>query len=219
MITRSTNDVQQIQGLIAMMFRVLVYAPIMGIGAFIKVLTQSNNSMAWIIGVAILAILFIIGTLFIIAMPKFKKFQALIDKINLVSREILTGLPVIRAFNKEKKEEARFEKANMNIRKTDTFISRIMSMMMPLLTFLMNSTMILIVWYGGKNVDQGILQVGDMMAFIQYTMQILISFLFISILSIMLPRAAVSANRIMQVSETEPSIKNKQKHLTKAKKD
>ena len=210
LITRSTNDIQQIQNLTAMMFRILVYAPIMGIGAFIKVLTQSNNSMAWIIGVAILAILFIIGTLFIIAMPKFKKFQKLIDKINLVSREILTGLPVIRAFNKEKREEARFEKANMDIRKTDTFISRIMSMMMPLLMFLMNATMILIVWYGGKNVDQGILQVGDMMAFIQYTMQILISFLFISMLSIMLPRAAVLANRIMEVLETEPSIKDKE---------
>ena len=210
LITRSTNDVQQIQSLIAMMFRVLVYAPIMGIGAFIKVLTQSDNSMAWIIGVAILAILFIIGTLFIVAMPKFKKFQKLIDRINLVSREILTGLPVIRAFNKEKSEEARFEKANMDIRKTDTFISRVMSMMMPLLMFLMNSTMILIIWFGGKNVDQGILQVGDMMAFIQYTMQILISFLFISMLSIMLPRATVSANRIMEVLETEPSIKDKE---------
>ncbi len=210
LITRSTNDVQQIQNLIAMMFRVLVYAPIMGVGAFIKVLTQSNNSMAWIIGVAILAILFIIGTLFIIAMPKFKRFQSLIDRINLVSREILTGLPVIRAFNKEKKEESRFEKANMDIRKTDTFISRIMSMMMPLLMFIMNSIMILIVWVGGHNVDEGVMQVGDMMAFIQYTMQILISFLFISMLSIMLPRAAVSANRIMEVLETEPSIKDKE---------
>ena len=210
LITRSTNDIQQIQSLIAMLFRVLVYAPIMGIGAFIKVLTQSNNSMAWIIGVAILAILFIIGTLFIIAMPKFKKFQTLIDKINLVSREILTGLPVIRAFNKEKKEESRFEKANMDIRKTDTFISRVMSMMMPMLMFIMNSTMLLIIWFGGQNVDQGILQVGDMMAFIQYTMQILISFLFISMLSIMLPRASVSANRIMEVLETEPSIKDKE---------
>ena len=210
LITRSTNDIQQIQSLIAMLFRVLVYAPIMGIGAFIKVLTQSNNSMAWIIGVAILAILFIIGTLFIIAMPKFKKFQTLIDKINLVSREILTGLPVIRAFNKEKKEESRFEKANMDIRKTDTFISRVMSMMMPMLMFIMNSTMLLIIWFGGQNVEQGILQVGDMMAFIQYTMQILISFLFISMLSIMLPRASVSANRIMEVLETEPSIKDKE---------
>ena len=220
LITRSTNDIQQIQSLIAMLFRVLVYAPIMGIGAFIKVLTQSNNSMAWIIGVAILAILFIIGTLFIIAMPKFKKFQTLIDKINLVSREILTGLPVIRAFNKEKKEESRFEKANMDIRKTDTFISRVMSMMMPMLMFIMNSTMLLIIWFGGQNVDRGILQVGDMMAFIQYTMQILISFLFISMLSIMLPRASVSANRIMEVLETEPSIKDKEetKEFNKDKK-
>ena len=220
LITRSTNDIQQIQSLIAMMFRVLVYAPIMGIGAFIKVLTQSDNSMAWIIGVAILAILFIIGTLFIIAMPKFKKFQSLIDRINLVSREILTGLPVIRAFNKEKKEEARFEKANMDIRKTDTFISRVMSMMMPLLMFIMNSTMLLIIWFGGQNVDQGVLQVGDMMAFIQYTMQILISFLFISMLSIMLPRASVSANRIVEVLETDPSIKDKEetKEFNKDKK-
>ena len=208
LITRSTNDIQQIQSLIAMMFRVLVYAPIMGIGAFIKVLVQSDNSMAWIIGVAILAIIFIIGTLFIVAMPKFKKFQSLIDKINQVSREILTGLPVIRAFHKEKHEEARFEEANMNLRKTNTFISRVMSMMMPMLMFIMNATMILIIWVGGQNVDQGILQVGDMMAFIQYTMQILISFLFISMLSIMLPRASVAANRIMEVLETEPCIKD-----------
>lgn len=209
LITRSTNDIQQIQQLIAMMFRVLVYAPIMGIGAFIKVLVQSNNSMAWIIGVAILAIIFIIGTLFIIAIPKFKKLQSLIDRINQVSREILTGIPVIRAFHKEKHEETRFEEANMNLRKTNTFVSRAMSMMMPLLMFVMNSIMLLIIWVGGHNVDQGIMQVGDMMAFIQYTMQILISFLFISMLSIMLPRASVSANRIVEVLETDPKIKDK----------
>jgi len=208
LITRSTNDIQQIQSLIAMMFRVLVYAPIMGIGAFLKVLVQSDNSMAWIIGVAILAILFIIGTLFIVAMPKFKKLQSLIDRINQVSREILTGLPVIRAFHKEKHEEGRFEEANMNLRKTNTFVSRAMSMMMPMLSFVMNSTMLLIIWVGGHNVDQGILQVGDMMAFIQYTMHILISFLFISMLSIMLPRASVAANRIGEVLETDPSIKD-----------
>lgn len=208
LITRSTNDIQQIQSLIAMMFRVLIYAPIMGIGAFLKVLVQSNNSMAWIIGVAILAIIFIIGTLFIIAIPKFKKLQTLIDRINQVSREILTGIPVIRAFHKEKHEETRFEEANMNLRKTNTFVSRAMSMMMPMLMFVMNSIMILIIWVGGHNVDQGILQVGDMMAFIQYTMQILISFLFISMLSIMLPRASVAANRIVEVLETDPSIKD-----------
>ena len=211
LITRSTNDIQQIQSLIAMMFRVLVYAPIMGIGAFGKVLVQSNNSMAWIIGVAILAIIFIIGTLFIIAMPRFKKLQLLIDRINQVSREILTGIPVIRAFHKEKHEEDRFEKANMDLRKTNTFISRAMSMMMPMLMFIMNATMILIIWVGGQNVDQGILQVGDMMAFIQYTMQILISFLFISMLSIMLPRASVAANRIVDVLETDPCIKDPKK--------
>ncbi|MBR3255338.1 MAG: ABC transporter ATP-binding protein [Clostridia bacterium] len=210
LITRSTNDIQQIQQLITMMFRVLFYAPIMGIGAFIKVSTQSDNSMAWIIGVAIFAIIFIIGTLFIIAMPKFKKLQSLIDKINLVAREILTGRPVIRAFNKEKKEEARFEKANMDLRRTNTFVSRAMSMMFPLLSLIMNGIMLLIIWYGGKNVDAGVLQVGDMIAFIQYTMQILISFLFISMLSIMLPRAVVSANRIVEILETEPSIKDKE---------
>ncbi len=208
LITRSTNDIQQIQQLIAMMFRVLVYAPIMGIGAFLKVLVQSNNSMAWIIGVAIIAILFIIGTLFIVAMPRFKKLQTLIDKINQVSREILTGIPVIRAFHKEKHEESRFEKANMDLRKTNTFVSKAMSMMMPMLMFVMNSIMLLIIWVGGQNIDQGILQVGDMMAFIQYTMQILISFLFISMLSIMLPRASVAANRIVEVLETDPSIKD-----------
>ena len=211
LITRSTNDIQQIQQLITMMFRVIFYAPIMGIGAFIKVSTQSDNSMAWIIGVAILAILFIIGTLFIIAMPKFKRLQSLIDRINLVSREILNGIPVIRAFNKEKKEEARFDEANKNLKKTNTFVSRTMSLMFPMLMFIMNAIMILIVWNGGHGVDEGIMQVGDMMAFIQYTMQILISFLFISMLSIMLPRAAVSAGRIVEILETEPSIKDKEK--------
>ena len=210
LITRSTNDIQQIQQLITMMFRVIFYAPIMGIGAFIKVSTQSDNSMAWIIGVAILAILFIIGTLFIIAMPKFKKLQSLIDRINLVSREILNGIPVIRAFNKEKKEEKRFDEANKNLKKTNTFVSRTMSLMFPMLMFIMNAIMILIVWNGGHGVDEGVMQVGDMMAFIQYTMQILISFLFISILSIMLPRAAVSAGRIVEILETEPSIKDKE---------
>ena len=211
LITRSTNDIQQIQQLITMLFRVVVYAPIIGVGGFIKVLTRSNNQMAWIIGVAILAILFIVGTLFIIVMPKFKKLQELIDKLNQVSREILTGLPVIRAFNKEKKEESRFDKANQNLMKTNIFVNRAMSMMMPLLMFIMNSITILIVWVGGHNVEQGIMQVGDMMAFIQYTMQIVMSFLMISMISIMLPRAAVSARRINEVLEKEPSIKDKEK--------
>ncbi len=220
LITRSTNDIQQIQQLMAMLFRIVVYAPIMGIGGFIKVLTASDNQMAWIIGVAILAILIVVGTLFIIAMPKFKKLQDLIDKLNLVSREILTGLPVIRAFNKEEKEEHRFNVANLDLMKANIFVNRAMSMMMPLLMFIMNSIMILIVWVGGHNVDEGAMQVGDMMAFIQYTMQIVISFLFISMLSIMLPRASVSAKRINEILETEPSIKDKEdiKKFDKTKK-
>ena len=210
LITRSTNDIQQIQQLIAMMFRTLIYAPIIGIGAFVKVLTESNNSMAWIIGVAILTILFIMGLLFIFAMPKFKKLQELIDKLNQVAREILTGLPVIRAFNTEKKEESRFDQANINLTKVNMFLNKTMSMMMPLLMLIMNGIALLIIWVGGHGVDEGILQVGDMMAFIQYTIQIVMSFLFIAMLSIILPRAAVSANRIVDVLETEPSIKDKE---------
>ncbi len=208
LITRTTNDVQQIQMLLAMLFRVVVYAPIMGIGGFTKVLTNTDNSMAWVIGIAILAILFVIITLFIVAMPKFKKLQDLIDRLNLVSREILTGLPVIRAFNKEKKEESRFEKANFDLMKTNIFVNRAMSMMMPLLMFIMNSIAILIIWVGAHSIDQGLIQVGDMMAFIQYTMHIVMSFLVISMISIMLPRAAISAKRINEVIETEESIKD-----------
>lgn len=209
LITRSTNDIQQIQQLIAILFRVVVYAPIIGIGGFVKVLTGTDNSMAWIIGIAILAILFIVGTLFAVAMPRFRKLQDLVDKLNEVSREILTGIPVIRAFNKEKKEEARFDNANKDLMKTNIFVNRAMSMMMPLLMLIMNSIMVLIVWVGGHNVDQGVMQVGDMMAFIQYTMQIVMAFLMISMISIMLPRAAVSARRINEVIEKEPSIKDK----------
>lgn len=209
LITRSTNDIQQIQMLISMLFRVVVYAPIIGIGGFIRVLANSNTSMAWIIGLAILCILGIVGTLFLFTMPKFKKLQDLMDKLNLVSREILTGLPVIRAFNTEKKEEKRFDIANKELMKANVFVNRSMSMMMPLLMFIMNSIMLLIVWVGGHNIDSGIMQVGDMMAFIQYTMQIVMSFLMISMISIMLPRAAVSARRINEVIDTEPSIKDK----------
>ena len=209
LITRSTNDIQQIQMLLTMLFRTVVYAPIIGIGGFTRVLARSNNSMAWIIGVAIGAILFIILTLFIVAMPKFKKLQDLIDKLNLVSREILTGLPVIRAFNTEKREEKRFDDANKDYMKANIFVNRAMSIMMPALMFVMNAIMLLIIWVGGHKVDEGIMQVGDMMAFIQYTMQIVISFLFISMISIMLPRASVSAKRINDVLETEPSIEDK----------
>ena len=210
LITRSTNDIQQIQQLIAILFRVVVYAPIIGIGGFMKVLTTSDNSMAWIIGVAILAVLFIVVTLFIVAMPRFKKLQELTDKLNLVSREILSGLQVIRAFNTEKKEEKRFDNANKDLMKTNVFVNRAMTIMMPALMLVMNGITVLIVWVGGQNVDQGIMQVGDMMAFIQYTMQIVMAFLMISMISIMLPRASVSANRINEVLETEPAIKDKE---------
>ena len=208
LITRSTNDIQQIQGLIAILFRVLVYAPIIGIGGFLRVLNQSDNSMAWIIGVAIIAILFVVATLFIIAMPRFKKLQQLIDKLNLVAREILTGLPVIRAFNTEKKEEKRFDKANMDLTKTNLFVNRAMSFMMPTLMLIMNGISLLIVWIGAHGIDNGTMQVGNMMAFIQYTMQIVMSFLMISMVSIMLPRASVSANRINEIIETDEAIKD-----------
>ena len=208
LITRSTNDIQQIQGLIAILFRVLVYAPIIGIGGFLRVLNQSDNSMAWIIGVAIVAILFVVATLFIIAMPRFKKLQQLIDKLNLVAREILTGLPVIRAFNTEKKEEKRFDKANMDLTKINLFVNRAMSFMMPALMLIMNGISLLIVWVGAHGIDNGTMQVGNMMAFIQYTMQIVMSFLMISMVSIMLPRASVSANRINEIIETDEAIKD-----------
>ena len=208
LITRSTNDIQQIQMLISMLFRVLVYAPIMGIGGFLRVLANSNTSMAWIIGLAILLVVGVVLVLFIVAMPKFKKLQQLIDKLNLVSREILTGLPVIRAFHTEQREEERFENANKDLMKTYVFVNRAMSMMMPALMFIMNSVMLLIIWVGGHSVDEGIIGVGDMMAFIQYTMQIIMSFLMISMISVMLPRAGVSANRINEVLETKPKIKD-----------
>lgn len=220
LITRSTNDIQQIQGLIAILFRVVVYAPIIGIGGFLRVLNQSDNSMAWIIGVAILAILFVVATLFIIAMPRFKKLQQLIDKLNLVAREILTGLPVIRAFNTEKKEEKRFDKANIDLTKTNLFVNRAMSFMMPTLMLIMNGISLLIVWVGAHGIDNGTMQVGNMMAFIQYTMQIVMSFLMISMVSIMLPRASVSANRINEVIETDEAIKDSEepKKLNPSKK-
>ena len=209
LITRSTNDIQQIQGMIQVLFRTVVFAPIMGIGGLIRVITKSSTSMIWIIGFAILCILTVVLILFIVAMPKFKKLQVLIDKINLVEREILTGLPVIRAFNKEKSEEERFDKANLDLTKVNIFVNRVMSFMMPLLMFLMNGISLMIVWFGSKNIDSGVMQVGDMMAIIQYTMQIVMAFLMVSMISIMLPRAAVSANRINEILDQDLSIKDK----------
>ena len=208
LITRNTNDIQQIQNLIPMLFRTVIYAPIVGIGAFTKVLNQSQNSMAWVIGVAILSVVFVIGTLFAIAMPKFKKLQDLIDKLNMVSREILTGIPVIRAFNKEKFEEKKFDDANKELTKTNIFVNTAMSFMMPSLMFIMNAIGVLIVWTGAAKVDEGVMQVGTVMTFMQYTMQIVMSFLFISMLSIMLPRSSVSAKRINDVLDTETLIKD-----------
>ena len=208
LITRNTNDVQQIQNMVPMLFRTVIYAPIVGIGAFLKVLNQSENSMAWIIGVAIAVIIVVIGGLFAFAMPKFKKLQDLIDKLNMVSREILTGIPVIRAFNKEKYEENKFDVANTDLTKTNIFINRTMSFMMPALMFIMNGMSLLIIWNGAENVDKGVMQVGTVMTFMQYAMQIVISFLFISMLSIMLPRASVSAKRINDVLETDNLVKD-----------
>lgn len=211
LITRSTNDVQQIQMLIVMLLRIVVYAPIIGIGALSKV---SGSSMSWIIGVAVLSILSLVIVLFGIAMPKFKIVQKLIDKLNLVSREILTGLPVIRAFANEKHEEKRFDKANVDLTKTNLFVNRIMTIMMPTMMFIMNGVCVLIVWIGASKVDAGTIQVGTLMAFITYTMQIIMAFLMISMVSIMLPRAWVSVKRTNEILNTEISIKDKEKLIS-----
>lgn len=205
LITRSTNDIQQIQMLMVMLLRIVFYAPIVGIGGVFKVL-NTNTSMAWIIAVAVMVILSIVLILFAIVMPKFKIVQKLIDRLNLVTREILTGLPVIRAFSTQKHEEQRFDKANTDLTKTTLFLNRVMTCMMPLMMLVMNGISILIVWKGAHSIGSGEMQVGDLMAFIQYTMQIIMSFLMISMVSIMLPRASVSAHRIEEVIKTKPEI-------------
>ncbi len=205
LITRSTNDIQQIQMLMVMLLRIVFYAPILGIGGVIKVL-GTNTSMTWIIAVGVAAVLTLVIVLFSISMPRFKMMQKLVDKLNLVTREILTGLPVIRAFSTEKYEENRFDKANQDLTKTNLFVNRVMTCMMPTMMLMMNVISIAIVWFGAKGVDAGQMQVGDMMAFLQYTMQIIMSFLMISIVSIMLPRASVSANRIVEVLKKQPAI-------------
>lgn len=210
LITRTTNDIQQVQQVIIMMFRVVFYAPIIAIGGIIKS-TQSDSSMLFIIIGAVGTLMFVITLLFTFVMPKFSKLQKLIDKLNLVSREILTGIPVIRAFSNEKHEEQRFEEANKNLTKTNLFINRTMSCMMPIMLLIMNLTTVAILWYGSVGVDAGTIQVGDMMAYIQYAMQIIMSFLMIAIISIILPRASVSAKRILEVINTDSSIKNKEK--------
>ena len=218
LITRSTNDIQQIQMVMVMLLRVVLYAPIMGIGGIIKV-TNTHTGMAWIIVVAVSAILLLVAGLMKIALPKFKKMQALIDRLNLVSREILTGLPVIRAFSRETHEEKRFDGANTDLMKTQLFTNRAMSFMMPVMMLIMNVITVGIVWFGSHGVDIGSMQVGDMMAFITYTMQIVMSFLMIAMVSIMLPRAGVAADRINEVLNTTPAIRDRKQAKDREKND
>ena len=205
LITRSTNDIQQIQLLTVMILRMVLYAPVMAIGGILKV-SKTNVDMFWIIGLAVLLIVMVVAVLFIVVMPKFKIVQNMVDKLNLVSREILTGLPVIRAFHTEKHEEERFDKANKDLTKLNLFVNRAMTFMMPTMMLVMNGITVLIVWVGGHSINDGAMQVGDMMAFIQYAMQIIMSFLMICMISVMLPRAAVSAERVDEVLKSETKI-------------
>lgn len=205
LITRSTNDIQQIQFLTVMILRIVLYAPVMAIGGILKV-SKTNVDMFWIIGLAVLLIVMVVAVLFIVVMPKFKIVQNMLDKLNLVSREILTGLPVIRAFHTEKHEEERFDKANKDLTKLNLFVNRAMTFMMPTMMLVMNGITVLIVWVGGHSINDGAMQVGDMMAFIQYAMQIIMSFLMICMISVMLPRAAVSAERVDEVLKSETKI-------------
>lgn len=207
LITRNTNDIQQIQMGIVMIMRIVLYAPILGIGGIYRVY-KTGTGMGWIVGVAVAGVLVLVVTLLLTTMPKFKALQTLVDRVNLVSREIITGLPVIRAFSREKYEEKRFDVANTNLMKTQMFVNRAMSLMMPIMMLLMNGISVLIVWVGGHNMDNGQLQVGDMMAFITYTMQIVMAFMMLSMVSIILPRANVAAGRVDEVLNTEPTIKD-----------
>lgn len=207
LITRSTNDIQQIQMLVVMLLRMVMYAPIMAAGGIIKVF-RTNVDMSWIIGLAVVLILLLVLVLFIVAMPKFKILQNKVDRLNLVTREILTGLSVIRAFSTEKYEEKRFDNANKDLMKTNLFVNRAMTFMMPVMMLVMNGITILIVWNGAHGIDNGNMQVGDMMAFIQYTMQIIMSFLMICMVSIMLPRAAVAADRVDEILASKTAIED-----------
>jgi ATP-binding cassette subfamily B protein len=209
LITRSTNDIQQIQMVTAVFLRMVLMAPIMGVGGIIKV-AQTGAGMEWIIALAVLLMLGLVGTLVSITMPKFKIMQTLVDKVNLVSREILTGLSVIRAFGREKKEEERFDEANRNLMKTQLFTNRVMTCMMPGMTMVMYGITLLIVWVGAKRIDAGYMQVGTLTAFITYTMMIVMSFLMLTAMSIMLPRAGVAAERIDEVIRTRTSIEEAQ---------
>ena len=216
LITRSTNDIQQIQLLTVMILRMVLYAPIMAIGGITKVF-HTNVDMSWIIALAVGLIVLVVAVLFFVVMPKFKVVQDLVDRLNLVSREILTGLPVIRAFSTEKHEEKRFDEANKNLTKTNLFVNRAMTFMMPIMMLIMNCITVLIVWSGGHSVNDGTMQVGDMMAFIQYTMQIIMAFLMICMISVMLPRAAVSATRVDEVFKSETKVNDPETPRTFAK--
>lgn len=207
LITRSTNDIQQVQMVEVMLLRMVLYAPIIGIGGIIKVL-GTDTGLGWIIVVAVAAIFAVVMILLFVAMPKFKKMQTLVDRVNLVAREILTGLPVIRAFDREKFEEERFDRANTTLMKTQLFTNRVMNIMMPAMMLIMNGVTVMIIWFGGHGVDAGTMQVGDMIAFITYTMQIVMAFLMITMISVMLPRAGVAADRIQEVLDTPVSIQD-----------
>ena len=207
LITRCTNDIQQIQMVLVMMLRMIIYAPILGIGALLKV-TNMSSGMVWVIALAVGVILVLVASLMVVAMPKFTALQKLVDKVNLVSREILTGLPVIRAFSREDHENERFDDANKTLTKTNLFVNRVMAIMMPAMMFIMNGTTVLIVWVGANETNAGNMQVGDIMAYIQYTMQIIMSFLMICMASIMIPRAFVSARRLGEIYDTEITIHN-----------
>lgn len=207
LITRATNDVQQIQMVTAMMLRMVLYAPVIGIGGIIRV-AQTGAGMGWIIALAVVILMGFVLVLVAIAMPKFKIMQKMVDGLNLVSREILTGIPVIRAFGREKMEEERFDAANQNLKKTQLFTNRVMTFMMPGMMMLMNCIVVLIVWVSAKHIDAGTLQVGTMTAFITYTMQVVMAFLMLTAMSIMLPRAGVAADRINEVLTTETTVKD-----------
>ncbi|WP_353096420.1 ABC transporter transmembrane domain-containing protein [Tissierella praeacuta] len=207
LITRSTNDIQQVQQFMVLLLRMVFYAPILGIGGVIRAL-RTNTSMAWIVAVGVMAILTLVIVLFSIAIPKFKILQKLVDKVNLVMRESLNGLMVIRAFNTQEFEEKKFDNANNDLTRTNLFVSRIMTVMMPAMMIILNGVTLLIIWVGAHEIDRSAIQVGDMMAFMQYTMQIIMSFLMLSMISIILPRASVSANRISEVLDKELTIKD-----------
>ena len=207
LITRSTNDIQQVQMFIVMMLRMVFYAPIVGVGGVIRAL-NTDTSMAWIVAVGVMAVLTLVTVLFSIATPKFKKMQKLVDRVNLVMREALNGMMVIRAFNTQGLEENKFDKANKDLTQTNLFVARLMNFMMPTMMLIMNGIMLLIIWVGAHQIEDGAMQVGDMMAFMQYTMQIIMSFLMISMVSIMLPRASVSAQRIAEVLDKKVIIQD-----------